>query len=775
MSYTPLYIKAMETGLVQSRQNFILPADAYPTLENAFVWRERIKRKQGYKLLGRLRRKYSVASIGNSGASPWTFTIYSTVVPPISLVTEPNAQIEPGSVVIVMGGVTFTDQGDGTLTSITPGNSGVINYISSVVTLITTVGAGTAATITFNYFPGLPVMGLRINELTGINNQTTIAFDTKYAYIYASGWQEWIPGTTWTGSNSDFFWSTNYWVSNTNNKIFWATNDSGTSGDPIRYTDGSAWVNFAPQIDAAGNLLNQALAFLPFRGRLLAFNTLEGPNLAGSTSFSNRIRWSAIGNPFTTVSGIVTVVNANAWRDDIRGQGGFLDIPTSQDIIAVGFVRDNLVIYTEESTWQLRYTGRSIAPFQIERVNSELGSESTFSAVQFDTSLVGVGDKGIVECDSFKSDRIDIKIPDLVFNFNAQNNGKKRIHGIRDFVQRLAFWTYPYVPDSGSATNPAIFPNRRLVYNYENDSWAIFTDSLTTLGTFHPVTGETWANTGDIWEEAEYQWVARPFDFPAVIGGNQQGYTEYLDAQGTNDQSLFITNIVGHGTTSTSLPVQVSSPNHNLQTGNVIQIVGIASTDPFFTNLNNGIFGIVVTNADTFNLFIYDPETYGFNTPALNDSGTYLGGAEIKVRDGFRIVSKKFNFLDQGQNIQIGYLDILMDTTDTGEISINMYLDYNDNSASNTIPQNTIPGSVGPTLSDTFFNEIIQTSASVLGVANSTKTWQRVFCATRAAFLTIEYTLSNSQLVSVAQENNVQIDAQILWQRPGGRLGSASF
>ncbi len=57
-AYKPLKISGMETGLVQSRENFLLPDDAYPVLENAYVWRERIKRRQGLQILGRLRRKY---------------------------------------------------------------------------------------------------------------------------------------------------------------------------------------------------------------------------------------------------------------------------------------------------------------------------------------------------------------------------------------------------------------------------------------------------------------------------------------------------------------------------------------------------------------------------------------------------------------------------------------------------------------------------------------------------------------------------------------------
>lgn len=760
MTYTPLYIAAMETGLVQDRQEFILPNDAYPMLENAYVWRERIKRKQGYQLLGRLRRVLEAESLGVSAASPWTFTIYSQLAIPIT--GESNAQIEIGSVVITISGpIIFTDQGDGTLTSATLGNSGIIDYNTGSVTLIHTGGVGAATTITFNYYPGLPAMGLRSRELTNVNNEQLVAFDTKYAYRYLGGFQEFLPGTTWTGNDSDFFWSTNYWVDDSNRKIFWVTNASGTTGDPIRFTNGVAgtnWVDFAPQVRASGLLLTQCLAMIPFRNRLIAFNTLEGLTLAGSTAYTNRIRWAAIGNPFTTaVIGMIAMPNANAWRDDIPGQGGYLDIPTSESITAIGFVRDNLVVYCERSTWQLRYTGRSIQPFQIEKVNTELGADSTFSAVQFDTSLVGIGDKGIVECDSYKSSRIDIKIPDLVFYFNNDSNGPKRVHGIRDFQQRLAYWTYPFKPND---TPSDVYPNRRLVYNYENDSWAIFTDSLTCLGEYQPQTSRRWVDLPYPWEQQNYPWINRPSLFPSIVGGNQQGYVEFLDQQVTNDVSLTITGITGNDPNVTT----ITSPNHNLQSGQIIKITGIlAGTD--FEDLNDGIFMVAVLTVNTFDIYAYNPVQNAFTAPNVHATGTYTGGGQISIRDNFRIVSKKFNFVDQGQNIQLGYLDVLMDNTSDGAISLYVYQNYNNNAPVNILPENAN--------SDLFFNQVVPTSNDSL--VDSLKNWQRVYCPVRSNFITLEWTLNPSQMNGIEQEQEVQIDAQILWLRPAGNQLTAAF
>lgn len=757
--YTPTYIRKYETGLVENRENFLIPDDAYPILLNAFIFRERILRKSGQILLGRLRRVLTGQALGNlDGGGNFVGNIRAI------LSLETNSEIEPGSLTITDGVVIWQDDGLGNM-KIGLVNSGTINYVTMALTLSGGTGAN-PITAAFNYFPGLPVMGLRSRDLNDINNEQMIAFDTKYAYRYVAGFEEFIPGTTWSGNDSDFFWSTNYWVGDNNLKIFWVTNFSGTSGDPIRYTNGVNWADFTPTIDAAGTQLNQCLCLVPFRSRLVAFNTFEGANLGLSTQMRQRIRWSQIGNPFYQNDGTINTINFNvdAWRDDIIGKGGFLDIPTAEDIISVGFVRDNLVIYCERSTWQLRYTGRSIAPFQIEKVNTELGAESTFSAVQFDTSLVGIGDKGVVDCDSYQSRRIDIKIPDLVFRFNNANNGTKRVHGIRDFQQRIAYWCFPLANTSQISPDETIqiFPNRRLVYNYENDSWAIFKDSFTCFGTFQTQSSKRWIDFPTTpWQDARFPWNNLPALFPSIMGGNQQGFVEYLgqynfDNVATNDISLSITGITGNAASNTATSIECI--NHNLENGDVIKIVNIP-TGTGYASLNNSIFGIQTVDADNFLIFTYNSETKLFDFPKIDTLQTYIGGGKIKIRDNFIIQSKKFNFLDQGESINFGYMDILMNDTSNGAITMNLYINYNDSVPTNSVLEESSP--------DPFFNRVIPTNQRVK--RGSSKNWQRIYCNVRGSFVTLEFTLSNSQLNGVEQENDVQIDAQVLWMRKAGR------
>lgn len=812
--YKPIKIVGLETGLVQEREDFLLPSDAYPVLENAYVWRERIMRKSGCKTLGRLRRTFDTTTFFSTSASPWSFNLlkengyisainiggaptllittkyahglttgdtvvfsgvvgttelngntYSVTVTGTStfqvtqagpspytsggfffsnrtiLTREPRATLEPGSVTLIIGGaVTLTDTGFGTLTSGTAGYSGTINYNTGNVVITHTSGAGVATTIKYNYYPGLPVMGLRQRELTTINTEYLVAFDTRYAYRFGStGFTEFIIGTRWTGNDSDFFYSTNYYVDGSNNKLFWVTNFSGTSGDPIRYTNGTTWTDFAPTLDSGANLLTQCLILIPFRGRLLALNTYEGTSLAASINHPNRIRWSAIGSPIT----------ATSWRDDIRGEGGWLDIPSAEHIVAAGFVRDNLVIYCENSTWQLRHTGQSIAPFSIEKVNTELGSESTFSAISFDKTLVGIGDKGIVECDSFQSNRIDIKIPDFAFGINNENDGVKRVHGIRDQEQRLAYWIYP-ISNTGHK-----FPDRRLVYNYENQSWAIFKDSFTCLGIYWGNVSYRWQDlSGVAWRTAHFRWVDRQSGLPYLIAGNQLGFVMYLDSLTINDPTLFILGITGNGATYS--PTQITVYDHNLVDGDVIKISSIP-TGTGYASLNGGVYGVTVIDSNNLYLWEYNSTTGDFDKPRLDALTNYAGGGLVSVKDNFRVLSKKFEHMDAGQKIQIGYLDVLTKSTSAGAITIKMYVDYRTDNEVNNV-------------SDTCFNKTVPTSQTTYSVDSQDKYWHRVFCPVRANFVQFEWTLSNAQMNGGEQESDVQIDAQIIYERTAGRM-----
>lgn len=786
--YNPLRIVGNDSGLVQEREEFLLPDDAYPVLQNAYCYREKLKRKRGKQFLGRLQRNLtSFATTNTTGATPLTVDLLNTL-----RATEPRAEIKPGSVTVFIdagggGSTSYTDNGDGTL-SFAGGtytiSSATINYYSGNVTFNFTVVPGGGLTITSNlsYYPMLPVMGIEKREITRAYDRT-VFFDQKYAYNFNATpreFEEWLPATstTWNAHAGgvdavDFFYSTNYWVSDSasgpfttdGNKLLWVTNNTGqflANMDPPRITDGTTWVSFNSgtwnRIDST-NYLTNWLTMAAFRGRMVVFNTYEGPSAAASQQYYNRIRWSTIGNPFIAYA--AGPPSVGSWRDDVRGQGGFLDIPTAENITAIGFVRDNLVVFCETETWQLRYTGRSIAPFQIERVNTDLGSNGVKSPIPFDTSIFGLGSRGITNCDSYAATRIDFKIPNFVFQRQSNNNGPKRTQGIRDYVNQLAYWTFSYAPAD------SIWPTIRLIYNFENESWAIFEDSLTTLGIYRPQSSRTWLNTKLPWIKCNFNWLDRPSQTPQIVGGNQQGFVHFLDETTTNDASLSISGITGNDPDVTN----VQAYNHNLQNGQIIQITDII-TGTGFADLNEGVYMVDNAGSDTFDIYEYDSATGEFSAPNVHAAASYVGGGLIRVRDNFIIRSKKFNYLDDGFSFQLGFIDILLTATEPntpGAISVNIYINYDDNTPTNKLPANAIVGTT-PGVPDTFFNSVIPTTRADLNQVDGTKFWQRVFCATRANFITIEYTFSNAQMSGQEQRQNVQIDGQVLWIRRAGTL-----
>ena len=373
---------------------------------NAFTYLNTTRRRDAWNLIGRLSRVLVDQSIGNTGVSPWTFNIYTL----LSITGEPNAAINIGTVVITISGpIVFTDQGDGTLTSTTPGNSGVIDYATGVVTLIHTAGAGIATTISLTYYPALPGMGV-FDQYANNNSIQNIFMDTKYTYNYAAGiFTQFPTGAIWNLSDYNLPAPLNYYFDTNNNKLFWITNIQGTSGISIQYSNciGSAvWYAFSPPVDTTENTfptapavnvarLWQAKFLISFRGRLYAFNTWEGNTLATSVNYCNRIRISAATTPFTYPSAIITQVNPNAWNDTIPGQGFFQDLPTNEEIEGAYQVMNQIIIKTSTKTYVLTHTGMNVAPFKVDLLDDNEGTGAGFSGVNMGSYLQSIGTRSI--------------------------------------------------------------------------------------------------------------------------------------------------------------------------------------------------------------------------------------------------------------------------------------------------------------------------------------------------------------------------------------------
>lgn len=752
-------ISNMEIGLERDREPWLLPAEAFPTLEDAYLFRGRIQRRRGYETLGRL---------------------------------------------------------------------------------VTAVGG-------MDTINNLPVMGLRTRELTTINQEQLIAFDTTKANRWSTTLLKFVdisfhtlPATnafSWTGSDSDFFWTSNY------ADAFWATNSTrgfqdtwdttvGGQGDGIRWYDGTGWVNFLPPVVGDNGVpgttyLMGATIIIPYRNRLVMLNTFEGSAYGAFTQYRQRARWSQNGTPYPALdplgnatsvpSGFTGGQDDTAWRSDQVGKGGYIDAPTSEQIISAQFIRDVLVVFFERSTWQLTYTGDPTLPFIWERINVELGAESTFSIIPFDQGLVGVGNYGIISANNSLVFRIDQKIPDVVFNIHNGNDGVKRVYGIRDFANQLVYWTFP-----NDSTDPT-YPTRVLVYDYLEQTYAIFNDSITCFGYYQPFDDTTWADLTQSWASTPIQWNAGQLqsDYPLIVAGNQQGFVfqRYNAGPIINDPSLYITGI------TQAVPAVVTSPNHNLLSGTIIAIsdvtgmsltvvgeglgtalsgstsfTGNVSNVPIqpgtatvtigalvFTDDGNGNFtggiggtlnyssGFVTVNfsslaTDTSVTIDYtsalnngffrvsQPTTNTFELQNLDNSNNfvdmdsqalsgYASGGLIQVRNNINILTKKFNpFLNAGYQSRIRQVDYFLEFSSGLEFTTEVFLDENNDESVQSV--------------------IVLPQTNVLQ-----KVWYPTYYSAIGQFNQIQFTFSPRQMFTPAEsDGDITIHAFLLYLEKAGRL-----
>lgn len=697
MAYDRFLIAPFNTGLQTNLKPWLILDDAFEELQNMYVFRGRVRKRFGSLFMGsnqlssRLRLNLAVTDV-NGDANGIT----------------PSATGSQGQMFSI-GGVIFTANATGALL-VANGSATIKTFnFATGAFAFTNVRDAAGVLVPLNtpvyWYPALPVMGITQFLQGAVNNHPTYAFDTRYAYAFVSptGWER--SGTAvWKGNNLNYFWAAN-WIRIDGNLTLYVTNFNFTLGagapaatdDPIWYMN--KVVNAPPSADswvpmlgstangifflpnggavAAGPFVQTALIIVQFHNRLVLLNTIENNNTSTTgtgtaTQYKNRARWCFYGDP--------TAVNA--WyepkQQDAAGNvgagGNFADAATDEEIISAAFFRDRLIVYFERSTWELAYTGNQVKPFEWQKLNAELGSQSTFSSVTRDQEITTIGQTGVHSCNGVQVARIDQRIPDEIFQFQTQDNQTKRTAGIIDYTNEMIYWAFVSTKVDDTHQH---FANQILAYNYRNNSWAHFDDCFTTFGYFEQQTDTTWASSApQIWSTSSETWQSGVIQANdrQIIGGTPEGFVLRVvpNEISRNAPSMQITNV----SIAVTGIVTFTVINHNLSMSNTA--FGFPDY-VMFENFDATLNPIMAT------FFAANPiwpvnSISGFDIFTINTNGglvgpeTYVGGATLARVSNTQILSKQYNPYDKdGMDIYLAKIDFGVSKTDSGEITVDYY------------------------------------------------------------------------------------------------------
>lgn len=708
-------IAPFNSGLENDVRPWLIPDDAFAELNNAYVFRGRVRKRFGSRFMvgsstptdgyEQLRSRLRINVGTTDGAGNFGPAIMPGLTGKIGQAFSVGDEI---FTVFQANGPTYS----------TGTGAAAYNTATRSVTI-----TGAAALTDVYFYPAEPVMGLTNYELNAINDEPIFAFDTQFAYQFTGGgWERLVGGAdTWSGTNKDFFWATNWRGINSNDIYMFVTNykftGTLTGSDTMRYWDGTTWSVFQPGFTSgvATNTILTARIIVPFKDRLILLNVIENTGVAPGTNrtYANRCRFSQNGSP----------VAVDAWYENVPGKGGFIDAPTKEAIVTAQFVKDRLIVYFERSTWELAYTGNQILPFVWQQINTELGAESTFSQVPFDKVVLGVGNVGIHACNGSNVDRIDSKIPDEVFEIHNEDNGIERVYGIRDYVTEMVYWTFPAVDQT--AIQP--YPNRILVYNYKNNSWAFNDDSFTCFGYYQSVAGETWGSITDEWQERIDVWGSGSLQakFRNVIAGNQEGYVVIIDpGLSRNAGCLQLTDLLA-GVFNVPLYIR----DHNLRAGDYILIEN-AQGSGTISSLNGNIF-LVSSVTSEHEIVIQVPGGI---------TGNYVGGGTVARVSIIDMRTKQFNFYQQeGRNAYVSKVDFLVDSTENGEIAVDYFVST---SLLSMTHESLVTGSLlGSGVLETF------PYANIPFEAQQTRVWHPVYLQADGECVQLHLYLNDEQIV----------------------------
>lgn len=560
------------------------------------------------------------------------------------------------------------------------------------------------------------------------------------------------------------------------------TNRSDITKDCIRWYDGDptngsilnpsptpgfGWVNFCPPLSqfsfpianlpSAQYYLVNCRMIVAFKDRLLFFGAVVQSSGTGPFYLQDTVVYSQNGTPYYTDSFSGSVLNPvnltsilvppnqtatpSAYFSDQTGFGGFISAGIAQPITTVSSNEDVLIVGFSTTQTRLVYSGNDIVPFNFFVINSELGSASPFSIINMDKGVITRGTRGWTITSQVESQRIDLEIPNEVFEIDLTQNGNERFCAVRDFINEWIYFTFPQNNETYR------YPNASLFYNYRDNSWALFYETYTTYGSFRRQTGFTWQTIGlkyRTWLEWNDPWNSGNSTLlqQEVLAGNQQGFLIFRDVGTGEATSLYITSFSG----ATNI---VTSPDHTLYNGEFIVITGVIGTVGSFVN------------GKTFSIFGVTQNTFQLSPDPLLGSSTYFGGGLItKIYVPF-IQTKQFPLAwDIGLKTRIGVQRYLLTATENSQITLQIYLSENEDNPYNSGPIIPDPASTNGSL---IYSTVLYTcpESTNLGLTNAninlqtptaiqqSQLWHRINTSLIGDTIQLGFTLSEDQIRSM--------------------------
>ena len=805
-SYQPFLISEFKTGLFNYLEPWIRPEEAFDPLTNAYVYRGTLNKRQGYNIFGRMAYRDNNIALGNgtqiysgtlavrpiapgsfrptdgvetyvdngngtlTGSAGGTGTInyttgawtldfnanvvantnirasyYPNVARPImglkQWVSEANGdrfliafdtrraarynnstnQFDP---IDSISQVLWVGDNSTTVISFTTGWTAVAPYANAFAPFSVSITDGTdtivddgaqnlsaagnfAAGGTVNYATG--VIGLNFTAAT----TATITLTVK------------LLGDYFSGSSSNFFNAINwiapfYYASNPGilyitNNVNRITTYDGTSlaRPPFPITQANA--------DAFINDITTCLDVDVYKNRFL----VQRPMVVGQSNPSAQsIRWSALNSPTNLVA-------------DVTGNGGELSAPTDDFMQSSEFLRDQLIVFFGNSAWSFRFTGSDFNPFRWDKLNNSKSTNAPYGTIDYDERVTAIGSKGLIACDGVNVQRYDNSVIDQFLDINQ--NRFFQCYGLRFDTLNQSWMLYP------DAETNASLSTRILVYNFIENTWAVYNLPLSCLGLYFVTSDKSWEDFGPTtenptsWEQAEFSWNSYLLQelAPTLLGGSLTGGYVYQMNDGEWDETVspIQQEVLQLGTGATTYTGTVA--HYPVVPGTLIITDGIET----FTDNSDGTLTRtpVAGGTNTIN-YVTGAYSVTFNTAVVTGvqilanytTTSYFNPIETSL------TSARWNpFTSKGEKVQFGYIDIYYDINDECTLELDFFVD----------------NSEAPATSRTLTLE---------GPVNSDVAWKRIYINTVGEFLRMR--IYNNQ----AQQ--FKILGMVLWASASGRL-----